>query len=883
MEIIRHHYYSGPNIWADRSGLLLLCRRGNDTAKGTNASLAEAPESLERVKNFFLDAIPVARESEFLSSTEKWIQMPDLQVSWFLAISEIICRDFSWQPALGRVATSKDSNLQLFVPCPDQRVGLPAARVAQMAVTMAPYVGTSEQADSQSKLSAAYRQTRTLARQHGLNQSTLALARCAAQRGIPVSRLVVPGQHTQLGQGRYAKSIMETCTNQTSLVGRMMSHDKFATSTLLSRAGLPTPDTRIVNSVEEAISIVQQLNFPLVVKPRASGKGNGVTVGVKTTEELHEAVHAAAQFRQGAVIERYVVGKDYRLLVVNGCFVAAARRVPACVTGDGCSTVAQLVEQENRDPQRGMHFERLREQIELDADALKQLASAGHSLHSIPPVGQIVHLRNVANISRGGTSEDVTDMVHPDNRRLAERAARLIGLDITGIDFLTPDISRSWRDIPCAILEVNATPGLRPHLGSNSDRDVLSPIIDYLFPDQMDGRVPTVGITGSLGKTTTAQMVASILAASGKTTALSTTQGGWIGQDRVHSGDVAGGRMAQQLLQDPGVEAGVFELSRGGLLKRGMTLDAVDVGVLLNVYDNHLGIDGISTRKQLAAVKSLVIRHARKSVVLNADDPLCLAMRSLTAAPHICLVSNEANNPAVSQHLAAGGTAVTLHREVGAAYLQLQSGDHVKGILRPTEIPATLDGKFVPPILNAMFAVAVADALGIPFECSREALTNFRSDHSSNPGRMNWVKGLPFDLLITHADGPQALSELARFVSRHSPDTPKSLVVYAIGNRPDQFILDSGRVLAGVFDSYTCTDMEEDRRGREPGVIAALLAEGLRQGGVPELAITQEPSSRVAVEKALRETLPGALLVIESYHFEKVITAVRDMWPQMTI
>ncbi len=883
MKLIQHRFYSGPNVWYGQSGLLLDCLEDDFSESWASLVPNLRDKALGRLIRLLREIVPVFAESEIACSPETCRDVAALEAYWVLALAEVMSRDFSWQPDLGRVASHQNRNLQLFVPCCDKEVGLAAVGFALSVVRAAPGGRIVDEHAFRVEVSKDYQRARVQARYYGLNQSTLALARCASSRGIPVLRMSVPGQLTQLGHGVHRRDIMETATSFTSSTARFLSKDKLATSTLLARAGLPTPDTHAVKTAEEAMAVAERLGFPLVVKPRMGGKGYGVTVNIRTHDKLREALRLAAQNRQGLIVERHVPGDDHRLLLVDGRLVAAAKRLPAHVTGDGASTIEELVDRVNCDPQRGMPFERLREKIVIDDEALKHLALVGLTPHAIPGPGQVVRLRGTANISRGGMSIDVTDEVHPDNRRIAERAARLIGLDVAGIDFLTADIRRSWREVPSAILEVNSTPGLRPHLGSNLQRDVVSPIIDHLFPAPANGRVPTVGITGSVGKTTTTHMVAAIMAAAGKVVAMTTTQGAWIGNERVRDGDLAGGAVALQLLQDPTVDAAAFELSRGGLLKSGMSLDGVDVGVVLNVYDNHVGIDGVGSREQLAGVKSLVVRHASEWAVLNADDPLCLAMRSVSKAKQLCLVTVQPDNSAVLQHIARGGTAVTLRGEGADASLVLRSGGNIKGQIRLADIPATYGGTFRPTMFNAMFATAAAHGLGLPFECIQRALTQFRSDLMSNPGRMNRIKGLPFNMFLAQSDGPQTLIELARFVNSEFVSRPKSILLTAAGNRPDQFIIDSGRAVGGAFDRYICTDMESNLRGRKPGEVASLLAEGMKQAGVPEAAISVEPSGDAAIALAMADAKEGSLLVAEYYYFKELAAVIKSRWPQAEV
>lgn len=881
LKLANRRFYRGLSVWSDQSGLLAICDDCLPLSPDAETAAQRLEGALQRLHEDLSDLVPILRECPAINNSPDWTQHPQPDAYWVVAVVEAMVRDFCWRPTIGKVMPTNSGQARLFLPSDDEGIALAALEFSLFLLQVASREGAASIAGVREEVGARYRAARQAMRRIGLNQSTIALARSATRYGIPIDRLAMPGQLTQLGQGVHARRVSETATTHTSALASALARDKLAIAGMLARAGMPTPDTQAARSLEEAMAIAAKLGFPLVVKPRSGGKGKGVAVDIRTAEALKQALQAAAKFQLGLVVERFIAGDDHRILVVGGRFVAAAKRLPAHVVGDGTSTVAELVARENLDPQRGMPFERLREKIELDAEAFRYLAQSGLGLHSIPAASQHVRLRDAANISRGGTCLDVTDLIHPDNQRLAERAARLSGIDVCGIDFISPDISRSWRDLRCAILEVNTSPGLRPHLGSNTERDVVTPIIRHLFPNGSDGRIPTVGITGSLGKTTTSRMVAAILAQAGRCVALCTTQGAWIGTDCVREGDVAGGGMAQELLRDPAVDAGVFELSRGGLLKRGSTLDGIDVGVVLGIGDNHIGADGIKSREEIAQIKSIVARSARHWVVLNADDPLCLRMRPSAGGPQACLVSARPDGSVITQHLAAGGTCVTLRGNGAQGYLRLERGTETIGEIKLALLPATLGGSFTPAVWNAMHAMAAAHCLGVEFAVIRNALCAFVSDYATNPGRMNHIEGLPFDLILTWADGPIAFGELARFVGRQAPSQSKTLVFRAAGDRQDIFILETARAVANAFDRFICCDIEKDLRGRAPGEAAHLLAEGLRRGGVPQSAIDVEPSSTRALEKALRTTAGGALLVVVTAAAEaqQAMATIRSIWP----
>jgi cyanophycin synthetase len=386
-------------------------------------------------------------------------------------------------------------------------------------------------------------------------------------------------------------------------------------------------------------------------------------------------------------------------------------------------------------------------------------------------------------------------------------------------------------------------------------------------------RVPTAGVTGSVGKTTTCRMVAHILARAGLRVGLTTTQGAYVGREVLRRGDLAGGDWAGRLLLDPRVQAGVFELARGGLIEDGMVLSAIDVGAVLNVHDNHVGLDGVNSREDLALVKSEVVRRAKKLAVLNADDPLCLRMREHVTAPRLCLVTGRADNPAVLRHVAEQGLAV-LPDGGSSGTLRMVEGGRLVGSLDPASIPAAWGGVFVPAVRNAMFAMAIAHGLGLGWHAIEDGLACFQSTCDSNPGRMNFLPDLPFKALLTWADGPEALSGLAAFVRSQAIEGRKHLMLCAVGNRPESFVLDSARSVAGAFDAYICSDWR-DLRGREPGDVARLLSRGLLESGIPGDAVTVAQSHERALRLAFTRPAPGDMLVVVTYGEDEALKAAQ--------
>jgi cyanophycin synthetase len=381
------------------------------------------------------------------------------------------------------------------------------------------------------------------------------------------------------------------------------------------------------------------------------------------------------------------------------------------------------------------------------------------------------------------------------------------------------------------------------------------------FDLKLTPRVPTAGITGSVGKTTTCRMLAHILTCMGLRVALSTTQGAYVGRETLKSGDMAGGESAGRLLTDPRVQAGVFELARGGLISDGMVLSSVDVGAVLNVYDNHIGLDGVNSREGLARVKAEVVRRARKLAVLNADDPLCVEMRRHVRAPRLCFVSECPDSPVVAAHMAQGGPVMLLRGAGPDRRMELHEGGSMLGTLDVREIPATYGGIFRPAVMNAAFAASMAHGLGVGWDAVARALCVFQSTPESNPGRMNFLQGFPFDVLLTWADGPQAMSGLADFLRRYPAGGRRHLMINNVGNRPDEFILGMTRTVAGLFDSYICADWS-DLRGRKPGEVAELLARGLLEDGVAEARVSVVPGYHASLHAAFQRPAPGDFLVV---------------------
>jgi cyanophycin synthetase len=549
--------------------------------------------------------------------------------------------------------------------------------------------------------------------------------------------------------------------------------------------------------------------------------------------------------------------------VVNGELVAATRRTPGHVVGDGEHTIAQLIEIVNQDPRRGVGHEKVLTRLELDAQAQKMLDQAGLGADSVPEEGRIVYLRSTANLSTGGTATDVTDVIHPDNREMAERAVRAIGLDVGGVDFLSPDITESYRAIGGGICEVNAAPGFRMHVAPSegTPRDVAAPVIDMLFPPGTSARVPIAAITGTNGKTTTARMLAHIAKMAGFTPGLTTTDGVYIDGQRTVSGDMTGPVSARMVLADPQIDMAVLETARGGLLRAGMGVNEVNVGAVLNVQADHLGLKGIDTLEQLAEVKRVVVEIATDCAVLNADDPLVMKMAGYTEAQHICYVTVNPQHALVREHIRAGARACALEAGVNGQMITLyDKGGHIP-LLWTHLIPATLEGRATHNVQNAMFAAAMAFSLGIKLDAIRQGLRTFDTTFFQAPGRMNLFNEHPFKVLFDYGHNAHAVGMISELAQRLEVPGRRIVVLAAPGDRRDEDLVAIACAAAGRFDHYICR-RDDGLRGRAPDEVPRIQAAALERSGVPAAAITVIPDEQQAIDAALNMGKAGDLVVI---------------------
>jgi cyanophycin synthetase len=700
------------------------------------------------------------------------------------------------------------------------------------------------------------------AQRRALGPSTASLVQAAERRDIPWLRLNNQSL-VQLGYGKYQQRIQATITGRTSHIAVELASDKEETNQLLAMHGLPVPRQELVRTEEEAVRAAQRIGYPVVVKPYNGNHGRAVAIHLTTDEAVRAAFTAAQEVSRSVLVESYVLGDDHRLLVVNGTLVAATKRTPGHVVGDGTHTIAELVAIVNKDPRRGIGHEKVLTRLALDAQALRLLEKAGLTPDSVPADGVVVPLRATANLSTGGTATDVTDIIHPDNAEMAVRAIQAVGLDVGGVDFLTRDITESYKKHGGAICEVNAAPGFRMHSAPSEGkpRDVAGPVIDMLFPPGQPTVVPIAAVTGTNGKTTTARMLAHICKMGGMTPGLTTTDGVYIDGQRTVEGDMTGPVATRTVLSDPAIDVAVLEVARGGLLRAGMGTRYVNVGAVLNVRSDHLGMKGVDTLEALAEVKRVVVEVARDAAILNADDPLCLRMASYTEAKHLCYVTTDPGHALVREHIRAGGRAVSLESGVNGQMITIyDKGAHIP-LLWTHLIPATIEGRALHNVQNAMFAAAMAFSMGLKLETIRQGLRTFDTTFFQAPGRTNVFDEHPFKVILDYGHNAHAVGTMADLASRLDVKGRRIVVLAGPGDRRDEDLREIAAVTAGRFDHYICR--RDDRlRGRGSDEVPRIIAEALRAAGVDASAISVIPDEQEAVDAALRMARAGDLLLV---------------------
>ncbi|MDQ6709111.1 MAG: cyanophycin synthetase [Candidatus Dormibacteraeota bacterium] len=713
-----------------------------------------------------------------------------------------------------------------------------------------------------------------LAERAAFGPSTQAILDEATRRDIPYIRLN-DQSFVQLGQGKYQQRIRATMTSRTSALGVDIASDKKLTTSLLAAAGLPVPRSELVRSADEAVAAAARMGYPLVTKPLDGNHGRGIGLDLRNEQDVRDGFEKALrQTRSGIVVlETFVTGNDYRVLVIDGRMVAVAQRMPAHIVGDGEHSVRALVETTNKDPRRGIGHEKVLTRIKIDEAAEQLVRRQGFSLDDVPPKDAIVKLAATGNMSTGGSSIDRTWEADHDNIEIAEEAARVVGLDVAGIDFLAPDIAQPVRETGGAIVEVNAAPGFRMHTHPTEGEPqyVAKAVIDLLFPSGTPARIPIIAVTGSNGKTTTARMIAHIVKGLGHKVGLTSTDGIYIDGRLVKQADASGPRSARMVLQNPRVDFAVFEVARGGILREGLGYSSNNVAVVLNVTGDHLGLKEVNSLRQLAAIKRVIVEAVPRNgtAVLNADDELVADMRNHCSGS-VTLFSMRPDNELIERWVRRGRKAFVLQPDPkGGEMIVMREGRRSTQITWVHMVPATFEGRARMNIQNALAAAAAANASGAHVHDIRQGLRSFHPSFHEAPGRLNLFELHGVKVIVDYAHNAHGLEAVGDFVERLAvpdDDQPKVCrriaVIATPGDRRDEDMQDLGRVAARFFDDVIVRE-DANPRGRKRGEIAAHVMEGVKSGKPTRVEHAEIiVDERAAIDAALRRATAGDLVLL---------------------
>ena len=849
LEIVRVRALRGPNYW--RLAPVVAC----DVRLGSLQSLttADIPGFTERL----VSAIPGLQEHPcsrgrpggLIERLEEGTGWPHVLEHVALELQTVAGSDVNF----GRALESGDEGVWwVIVEYEEEQLGVESVREA---VRLIQACLAGEPVDS-GVLSQKLRELWEDAR---LGPSTGVIVEEARRRGIPVRRLGT-GSLVQLGLGRNLRRIQATTSDSTSMIAGDIAQNKDLTKRMLQGIGLAVPQGSVAADVERAVAAAREIGFPVILKPVAGNQGRGISARLDSEEGVRVAwVGSSARYPE-MVVERYTDGRDHRVLVVNGKVVAVAERVAAHVIGDGQQTIRALIEQANRDPRRGRGHGKVLTLIPADTATSEFLAQRGRTLDTVPAPGERVFLRPTANLSTGGTSIDRTDEIHPDNVSACEMAAGVVGLDIAGLDVLTPDISVPFHENGAVIIEVNAGPGIRMHThpAEGKPRNVPGAILDMLYPAGARATIPIIAVTGTNGKTTTTRLIAHLFRSTGRRVGFTTTDGVYLQNRLVVQGDMTGPFAANVVLSNPTVDVAVLETARGGLLRSGLGFEECDVGIVLNVAADHLGLGGINTIEQLAQVKGVIpaVVRRRGHAVLNADDPLVYAMADRTRGDVVLFSARtDGTNPDVERHVEEGGTAAIM--EDGS--FVIRRGRLCIPIAAAEDVPLTLGGAARFQYGNILAAIAAAFVHGMRYEEIRSGLLSFFPSPTLTPGRLNLMRVQGGRVLVDYAHNPAAVEGLMDLVRRMQARR-RIGVVTAPGDRRDEDLRDVGRRCAGL--DYVILKEDDNLRGRKPGEVARVIGQGLAEVGIGPDRTETVYSEPEAVARAVEQMRDRDLVVI---------------------
>ncbi|MBK5285158.1 MAG: cyanophycin synthetase [Bacteroidia bacterium] len=851
MKIIDIRAMRGPNLWSIRRHKLIVMKLDIEDMEQRPTNLIEG--FLERLEKMF----PGMYEHRCSEETAGGFFHRVAEGTWIGHVIEHIALEIQTLAGMdcgfGRTrSTSQAGVYNVVFDYMEEKVGVYAAKAA---VRIAQALTDGIEYD----LSNDIQTMREMREDERLGPSTGSIVEEAMARGIPWIRLNKRSL-VQLGYGVNQHRIQATVASTTSSIAVEIACDKEETKNLLEAMSVPVPRGRVVYDEEDLKIAIDRIGYPVVLKPVGGNHGRGATINITKWEDAVEALAAAKRISRGVIIEKFITGYDHRLLVVNFKFVAGAKRTPAMVTGDGKSTVQALIDIVNSDSRRGYGHEKVLTSIKIDEMTMQILEEHNLTLNSVLKKEEILYLKRTANLSTGGTSTDVTDIVHPDNVFIAERIARIIDLDICGIDIMTPDISVPLGENGGAVLEVNAAPGFRMHISPAEGiaRNVAEPVIDMLYPPGSSARIPIIAVTGTNGKTTTTRLIAHIVKTMRYKVGFTTTDGIYIQNKMVEQGDCTGPVSAEYVLKDPTVDFAVLECARGGILKAGLGFHKCDIGIVTNVASDHLGLKDINTVEEMARVKAVVIESVSENgfAILNADDDLVYDMRKNIKC-NVALFSMDENNKRVKKHCQSGGLAAIVEN----GYITISKGLWKIRVDKVVNIPLTFSGRAAFMIQNILPAVLAGFIRGFKVEDMRLALETFIPSPIQTPGRMNLFQFKNFSVMVDYAHNPAGFQAIGKFLEK-TEASKKVGIIAGVGDRRDEDTIHLGELAAEMFDEII---IRQDRnlRGRTEDEIITLLTAGIRKIN-PDKIIHVHRKESEAIDFAIRNAKKNSFIVITS-------------------